>query len=103
MNLYFEKVELDEFQLIISAAMTRVLQENKDLFTNNERGFSDEYLTRKEAAAFLKISTTNLWGLDKTQQLPAKRLNGKVLYLKSDLLNFPNQGSMIPKSKTQES
>ena len=48
----------------------------------------DEYLSRKEAAEFLKISETTLWTLDKSQVLPAKRLQGKVLYLKSDLLNF---------------
>tara|TARA_B100001059_G_C17839699_1_gene591266 strand:- start:16924 stop:17166 length:243 start_codon:yes stop_codon:yes gene_type:complete len=49
---------------------------------------NDEYFTRKQAAKFLHISETTLWNLDKTQILPAKRLNGKVLYLKSDLLNF---------------
>jgi excisionase family DNA binding protein len=48
----------------------------------------DEFLTRKEAAEFLKISNTTLYTLDKTQVLPAKRLRGKVLYLKSDLLSF---------------
>lgn len=57
-----------------------------NLKTNNSS--ADEYLSRKEAAEFLKISKTTLWNLDKTQVLPATRLNGKVLYLKSDLLNF---------------
>ena len=52
---------------------------------------NDEYLTRKQAAAFLHISETTLWKLDVSQELPARRLNGKVLYLKSDLLNFSKQ------------
>jgi excisionase family DNA binding protein len=54
----------------------------------NQRIKEDELLTRKEAAEFLKISNTTLYTLDKTQVLPAKRLRGKVLYLKSDLLSF---------------
>ena len=47
----------------------------------------------KEAAKFLKISETTLWTLDKTQVLPATRLNGKVLYKKSELLNFSRQSA----------
>lgn len=54
---------------------------------------SDEYLSRKEAAEFLKISETTLWSLDKSQELPARRLRGKVLYRKSELLNFSEQST----------
>lgn len=63
------------------------------LYLKNKNNSNDEYLSRKEAAEFLKISETTLWTLDKTQVLPAKRLQGKVLYLKSDLLNFHKQSA----------
>lgn len=65
-----------------------IKEEFKQLIQNLGVSESDEYLTRKEAAEFLKISETTLWSLDKNQELPATRLRGKVLYLKSDLLNF---------------
>lgn len=84
-------IDLEGFKSIIGNVVATVLQENKTLFSNNEKGESDKYLSRQEAAEFLKISKTTLWSLDKTQVLPARRLNGKVLYLKSDLLNFNNQ------------
>ena len=80
--------DLEEFKSIIKSALKTVLQENKELFSKKNKEDSEKFLTRKEAADFLKISTTTLWSLDKTQKLPAKRLGGKVLYLKSDLLNF---------------
>jgi excisionase family DNA binding protein len=46
------------------------------------------YLTRTEAAKLLNISVTTLWRLDRKQTLPATRFYGRVLYLKSDLLNY---------------
>lgn len=69
-----------------------LLKEEFNQFVKNMKpNTPDEYLTRKEAAEFLKISETTLWSLDKTQVLPATRLNGKVLYRKSELLDFPKQ------------
>ncbi|MCH3884404.1 helix-turn-helix domain-containing protein [Tenacibaculum aquimarinum] len=81
-------MDLDGFQMIIGKVVAKVLQENLNPILERLTQPSDEFLSRKEAAEFLKISETTLWSLDKTQVLPAKRLQGKVLYLKSDLLNF---------------
>tara|TARA_R110000744_G_scaffold114988_1_gene215064 strand:- start:20058 stop:20348 length:291 start_codon:yes stop_codon:yes gene_type:complete len=92
-SLQLNGVGLDEFQSIIRSAVTKVLQEHKELFYGSKREFQDEYLSRSETADFLKISKTTLWNLDKTQVLPAKRLNGKVLYLKSELLTFLNESA----------
>ncbi|SFZ80266.1 helix-turn-helix domain-containing protein [Tenacibaculum maritimum] len=88
------QLSLDDLETIIKEAVSKVLQEKKELLINNpKRNSSDYYLSRKEAAEFLKISETTLWSLDKKQILPAKRLYGKVLYLKSDLLNFHKQAA----------
>lgn len=83
-------LEAAELRSILISVVKEQLQEfKKGLLKVSEVGNkSDEYLTRKEAAEFLKISETTLWSLDKNQVLPAKRLNGKVLYLRSQLLNF---------------
>lgn len=83
-------IDLEGFQTIIRSVVTSVLQENFSRLKESLKTPSDEYLTRKEAAEFLKISKTTLYTLDKTQLLPAKRLNGKILYLKSNLLTFLN-------------
>jgi hypothetical protein len=84
-------LDLEMFKSILKKAVATVLQESFELLLEHLKRPSDEYLSRKEAAEFLKVSETTLWNLDKTQVLPAKRLNGKVLYLKSELLNLPNQ------------
>ncbi len=86
--------DLEEFQNIIRNSVASVLKEQNELLIGtSKRDSSDYYLSRKEAAEFLKISETTLWSLDKKQILPAKRLHGKVLYLKSDLLNFHKQAA----------
>lgn len=92
-SLQLNGVGLDEFQSIIGCAVAKVLQEHKELLLSSKREFQDEYLSRSETADFLKISKTTLWSLDKSQVLPAKRLNGKVLYLKSELLTFLNESA----------
>lgn len=86
-------IDLEQLKSIIKGAVTKTLHEHKDLFNGSKKEYQDEYLSRKEAAEFLKISETTLWSLDKDQTLPATRLNGKVLYLKSDLLNLPKQSA----------
>jgi len=86
-------IDLEGFQTIIRKVVTSVLQESLSPILESLKKPSDEYLTRKEAAKFLKISETSLWSLDKNQILPARRLNGRVLYLKSDLLNFSKQSA----------
>ena len=73
---------------LIEIFKTVIKEELKQLVLNLKNLNNDEYLTRKQAAKFLHISETTLWTLDKTQILAARRLNGKVLYLKSELLNF---------------
>ena len=82
-------MEDNEFRSLLSTVVCEQLQEFKTiLFQLIKTNTEEVLLSRKETAEFLKISETTLWSLDKTQVLPAKRLNGKVLYLKSDLLNF---------------
>ncbi len=79
---------------VLMQMLKKLLKEEfKHLIQNLKTKESDIYLTRKEAAAFLKISETTLWSLDRTQVLPATRLNGKVLYRKSQLLDFSKQSA----------
>lgn len=78
------RIDPDGLVEIIKLIIKEELKQLSSLLKNNR---DDKYLTRKQAADFLHISSTSLYNLDKSQKLPARRLNGKVLYLKSDLLN----------------
>lgn len=87
--IQLHKMNPNDLSSLIKSVLKEELKSLQfNLKTNNIS--KDEYLSRKEAAEFLKISITSLWNLDKTQVLPAKRLGGKVLYLKSELLTFLN-------------
>lgn len=80
----------EDLIVLIKRIIREELKQVSSLITSKSE---DKYLTRQEAANFLRISETKLWNLDKTQKLPARRLDGKVLYLKSDLLNFSDRVS----------
>lgn len=58
-------IDLEKIKSTIRNVVASVLQANKTLFSRNSTKFSDEYLSRKEAAKFLKISVTTLWRLDR--------------------------------------
>ena len=75
-------------KMVLSVFKSFLREKLKNLLKSLIRYNEDEYLTRKQTAKFLNISETKLWRLDKTQTLPATRFFGRVLYLKSDLLNF---------------
>ena len=48
----------------------------------------DEILSKKEAAKFLKISVSNLSRLMKEKKIPYSKVNGRVLFLKEDLVKW---------------
>ena len=81
-------LEFHEFQTMISNIVDLLIQKNLKLYFDPSPKDDDVYLTRKEAAAFLKLSETTLYNLDKSQELPAVRIGGRVLYRKSDLLDL---------------
>jgi len=47
-------------------------------------------LTREEVKDLLKISYTSLWKYNKQKTLEAKKVNGKVFYLRQDVYNLLN-------------
>lgn len=48
----------------------------------------NEILNKKEAAEFLRISISNLERLMKEKKIPHSKINGRVLFLKEDLLKW---------------
>lgn len=54
-----------------------------------------EILTREEVKDLLKISFTSLWKYNKQKTLEAKKINGKVFYLRQDVMNLLNSNSAV--------
>ncbi len=49
---------------------------------------NDDIMNRKEAAKYLKISTSTLDRLVKERSIPFSKINGRVLFLKEDLIKW---------------
>ena len=47
-----------------------------------------EVMNKKEAAEFLRISVSSLERLIREKKIPYSKTNGRVLFLKKDLLKF---------------
>jgi len=86
-------IDLGSLKSIIRDAVSIELQTIKNDSSNPSEEQIDVVLNRKEAADFLSICLTTLWKLGKSGQLKPRRINSKVYYLKSDLINFLNQAA----------
>lgn len=84
--------ELDAKDLIqlIKEAVASELHNHQILKPQEKVSSEEDLLTREEARKLLKTSYTSLWKYDRDGLLPAKRIAGRVYYLKSDLFNLLN-------------
>jgi hypothetical protein len=92
-----EKCEFQFFQItkwdlkqIIKEAVASELQNFNLNKPHSDTSTEDDLLTREEAKKLLKTSYTSLWKYDREGLLPARRIAGRVYYLKSDLFNVLN-------------
>lgn len=83
-------IELDSLVSIIGQVVAKELQPLKSRENQKKESQLNVVLSRQEAADFLGISRTTLWKLDKSGELPARRIKTKVVYYKNDLLNYLN-------------
>lgn len=82
-------LSIDDFQKIIKEAVASEMQrlEKDNLQSKKE---DKEFLTRKEAKAFLDVSATTLWSYGKKKLITPRNLGGRVYYSKNELLNLLN-------------
>lgn len=74
--------------LTISMTPDELKEIIRDIFRDELRNNSnDHYLTRGEAAQFLKITLPTLHTWTKCGKIKAHPIGGRVLYLKNDLIN----------------
>jgi hypothetical protein len=87
-NFQVTEIGVEELLAIIKESVATELQKINHLKPQADLPEGNELLTREEAKDLLKTSYTSLWKYDREGLLPAKRIAGRVYYLKSDLFNI---------------
>ncbi|RTY86337.1 DNA-binding protein [Flavobacterium sp. RSP15] len=87
----FQMVNLSVSDLteLIKNAISTEIQKVVSLATQPQK-IETEILTREEVKDLLKISYTSLWKYNKQKTLIARKANGKVFYMRSDVMNLLN-------------
>jgi excisionase family DNA binding protein len=82
----FVLITPEELQELISASLKKELQLILNSFTDNHSSDKEEYMTRQEAAKFLRCSLTTLYYYEQKNKLTPLRIGRKILYPKSNLI-----------------
>jgi len=82
-------VSLNDLTELIKNAISTEIQKVVSQTTQPQKT-ETEILTREEVKNLLKISYTSLWKYNKAKTLVAKKVNGKVFYMRQDVMNLLN-------------
>lgn len=87
----FQMVDLsiNDLTELIKNAISTEIQKVVNQTTQPQKNES-EILTREEVKNLLKISYTSLWKYNKQKTLVARKANGKVFYMREDVMNLLN-------------
>lgn len=88
-RLQLIQISVTDLRDLISDCIATELQKVAN-FTAQSPQPETEILTREEVKNLLKISYTSLWKYNKDKTLVAKKVNGKVFYLRQDVFNLLN-------------
>lgn len=89
-SIQLVELSIEDLSTLIQSAVASELQNTNLLKPYDLASQKEDLLTREEAKNLLKTSYTSLWKYDKDGLLPAKRIAGRVYYLRSELLNLLN-------------
>ncbi len=82
-------LSVNELTELISNCVAKQLEKIVNLTVKPQKTES-EILTREEVKNLLKISYTSLWKYNKKKTLIARKANGKVFYMRQDVMNLLN-------------
>ena len=90
----FQMVNLSVSDLteLISNCVKAEIQKVVNLPTQPQKT-EKEILTREEVKDLLKISYVSLWKYNKQKTLIARKANGKVFYMRADVMNLLNNAA----------
>lgn len=88
-NQLLVQLSVGDLQHLIKEAVKEELNKITDVIKLNpkESENESELLTRKQTAELLKVSETTLFLWNRDKVLEHKKLNNRVYYLKSEVLN----------------
>ena len=89
---HFIQIKIENSEDFKNEIMRGVVAQIKDLGFNNQQTVQNpnELISRAESAKKLNMSLVKLWQITKDNLLPVVKIDGKVLYRKSDLDAFIN-------------
>ena len=89
MKIIVDQITVED---LIQRLTASIGEENKKLLPKKDE---ENYLTRKEVAALLKISlvTLNEWGKEKKGYLKPRKIGSRVRFLKSEIDELMKQGT----------
>ncbi len=79
--------------------------ENKEVMKDNVlHSFTEEVLTRKELASFLKVGYSTILALEKKRMIPCVKIGKRTFFLKSEVIKWlrEHQLEAIPEQKSTE-
>lgn len=82
-------LSLSDLTELIKNAISTEIQKVSSITTHPQK-VENEILTREEVKDLLKVSYTTLWKYNNSKTLIAKKVNGKVFYLRQDVMNLLN-------------
>lgn len=83
-------LSVNDLTELIKNAISTEIQKVVNLTTQSPKTETQEILTREEVKDLLKISYTSLWKYNKQKTLIARKANGKVFYMRQDVMNLLN-------------
>lgn len=86
-------ISVEDLKEMIRSAVAEALQVYGTEQTSSQaQAPSDEFLTRKETAALLKVDKATLYRWDRTGVLPAQRIGRRILYCANDVSRLVKSG-----------
>ena len=82
-------LSISDLTELISNCVKAEIQKVVSLTTQPQKP-ETEILTREEVKNLLKVSFTSLWKYNKQKTLIARKANGKVFYMRQDVMNLLN-------------
>jgi excisionase family DNA binding protein len=86
------QIQVENFEEFKNEIIRGVVSQIKELAFNSQikEVNPNELLSRANTAKLLTISLVKLWQLSKDKVIPSYKIGGKVLYRKSEVLEFVN-------------
>jgi excisionase family DNA binding protein len=88
-NIVLISISKVEMEQIIENSLRNVLSELK---FNNSQADSEQLLTLKDAASFLKLSPPTIYGYISSRKIPFFKMGKRVYFKKNVLLEWINEG-----------